>query len=84
MNDISPGGARIHADVMPIHEGAAVQLGLPWHSGTTHNMELAWFRISAGKVRLGLKRLPKGEIHEREWQALVERALKFFEEHLKA
>lgn len=79
VTDISPGGARIHADMMPVHQGALVQVGLSWHSGSTHDLELVWFQVADGEVRLGLNRLPKATIHENEWRSLVERAIQAFE-----
>ncbi len=78
VTDISPGGARIHADMMPVHHGALVQVGLSWHSGTTHDLELVWFQVADGQVRLGLNRLPKATIHENEWRSLVDRAVDAF------
>ena len=79
VTDISPGGARIHADMMPVHHGALVQVGLSWHSGSTHDLELVWFQVGDGEVRLGLNRLPKATIHENEWNSLVERANQAFD-----
>jgi hypothetical protein len=80
--DISPGGARIHADMMPVHQGAVVQLGLSWHSGSTHDLQVVWFQVADGRVRLGLNRLPKATIHENEWKSLVQRALQAFESEI--
>ncbi len=79
LTDISLGGARIQADMMPVHHGALVQVGLSWHSGSTHDLELVWFQVSDGQVRLGLNRLPKATIHENEWKSLVERAMNSFD-----
>ncbi len=79
VTDISLGGARICADMMPVHQGALVQVGLSWHSGTRHDLELVWFQVAEGQVRLGLNRLPKATIHENEWRSLVERARQAFE-----
>lgn len=79
LTDISMGGARIEADMMPVHQGTLVQVGLSWHSGSTHDLELVWFQVADGQVRLGLNRLPKAEIHENEWKSLVERATKAFD-----
>ena len=69
--DISEGGARVGMGLLPLHEGCAVEIGLPWHSGTTHAMSLAWYRTQGGELRLGLQRRAKGRIHEEEWADLL-------------
>lgn len=79
IRNISPGGAEVIANQMPLHEGCLIQLGFRWHSGTTLNMELAWFRLAGEKVRLGLHRQPKGAIHEQEWAQLLGFALSHFQ-----
>jgi hypothetical protein len=67
---------------MPVHPGAVVQLGLSWHSGSTHDLQVVWFQVADGRVRLGLNRLPKATIHENEWKSLVQRALQTFESEI--
>jgi Tfp pilus assembly protein PilZ len=79
INNISPGGAEVTASELELHEGCLIQLGFRWHSGTTHHMELAWYRTSGGQVRLGLRRLPTEAIPDQEWEQLVGFALNHFQ-----
>lgn len=78
LTEISVGGARVHIDIMPLHEGATLQIGLPWHSGTKHQLELAWFRVSDERLLVGLSRPVSAGVQPGEWEALVARAVDYF------
>ncbi len=76
--EISPGGARVELPALPVRQGCAVDVTLPWHSQASHRMHLAWHRATGGHVQLGLTRRLDGSLHEREWDSLVEAASRHF------
>ena len=79
LTDISPMGARVELQMLPVHEGCQVQINLPWQSEAMHSMELVWYRTAGGQLKLGLRRNQLGELHEKEWDALVEAAFRHFQ-----
>jgi Tfp pilus assembly protein PilZ len=78
LNEISPGGARVELNELPVHEGCVIQVNLPWHSESMHTMHLAWYRNSGGQLQLGMARELLGKGHEHEWDTLVEAASRYF------
>jgi hypothetical protein len=78
LTEISLGGARIQFEPMPLHSGARVSIGLPWHSSSHHELQLAWFRLENQKVLAGLSRPLAHTMDQRDWEELVRRAMEHF------
>jgi len=78
LTDISLGGARVQLSMMPLTEGASIQVELPWHSAAEHQLECAWFRVVDQQLLAGLSRPLVGNLNAHEWEELVARAMEYF------
>ncbi len=78
ISEISRGGARLEMSMLPVHEGCQVQLNMPWHSQTMHELVLVWYQVHGGQILLGLHRESKDREQEREWDVLVDAAHRHF------
>lgn len=76
--DISKGGALAMVGVNLVEIGKSIQVAMPWHSHTRHEMKVAWTHGSDNRWRVGLTRLHSGPAADREWAGLVADARKDF------
>lgn len=80
--DISKGGALTVVGANVVEIGKSIQIALPWHSHTRHEMKVAWTQGSDSRWRVGLTRLHSGPAADREWADLVADARKAFTQNV--